>query len=457
MASHINEIAKETLIKLKERKLHPTPENYSEIFEECAKRSGVASSSKIRIEKYINLLDDIYKQELKQKKIHTIDEFLAFLVSRLNRQTSRKYEDVYALLELIIQQLSISKDKKIKELAQNSLHRLSQAMDIETIYLLRAKWKELEKNYEDNELLKKLDEFNIKNFLDFHSLVEKLILALKERSYEKQAQLLLIALDPLFGESKEINNFKEQLKENPKLIARKEFVHEFCLMIQKKDTIDRNYIQKNLSFFNKHLENLNQMVSKLYDNTQEDVKFINTLTKDENGNVQINFDVLKEKLLQANEQVAQIKTQIHATSDDEQREQWNLAQELKKLDENYHLYAVNYALCFFKINHIERVIDTYGIDSFKTIGEKFKKVLKSLCKNTEEIWILDESSYLIILPGKDLEYAQIFTQKALKMIDDYKFIYKDEVVKLNLSTSYIEKSSFTDGDILKELIDKSMQ
>ncbi|MBT0742300.1 hypothetical protein [Campylobacter lari] len=456
MASHINEIAKETLIKLKERKLYPTPENYSEVFEECAKKAGVMSSNKARIEKYTNLLDDSYKQELKGKSIRTIDEFLMFLVSRLNRQVSRKYEDVYALLDLIIQQLSISKDKKIKELAQITQHRLSQAMDLETIYLLRAKWRELEKSYEDYELLKKLEEFNIRAFLDFHALVEKLIIMLKERSYEKQAELLLVSLEPLFGESKEVEQFKQKLKENPKLIARKEFAHEYCLMLQKKEAIDKYYIQKNLSFFNQHLESLNEMVSKLYDNSQEDVKFINALTKDENGNVQINFDTLKDKLLYANEQIAQIKTQIQATSDDEQREQWNLAQELKKLDENYRLYAVNYALSFFKINNIEHVINAYGIDSFKTISGKFKKILKDLCKNLAEIWILDESSYLVILPGKNLESAQIFTEKALKLIDDYKFIYKEEVVKLVLSSSCIEKKEFPDGDILKELIQKSL-
>ncbi|MBX2078727.1 hypothetical protein I9T54_04175, partial [Campylobacter peloridis] len=396
MASHINEIAKETLIKLKERKLYPTPENYSEVFEECAKKAGVASFNKARIEKYTNLLDEIYKQELKRKSIHTIDEFLMFLVSRLNRQVSKKYEDVFALLELIIQQLNISKDKKIKEIVQITQHRLSQAMDIETIYLLRAKWREFDKHYEDNELIKKLEEIGIRSFLDFHSLVEKLIFMLKERSYEKQAELLLLALEPLFGDSKEIDLFKEKLKENPRLISRKEFAHEFYLMMQKKEAIDRYYIQKNLSFFNKHLESLNEMVSKLYDNSQEDVKFINTLTKDENGNVQVNFDILKDKLLYANEQIAQIKTQIQATSDDEQREQWSLAQELKKLDENYKLYAVNYSLSFFKISNIEYVINTYGIDSFKTISEKFKKILKDLCKDMEEIWILDENSYLII-------------------------------------------------------------
>ncbi|AJC92818.1 hypothetical protein CSUB8523_1314 [Campylobacter subantarcticus LMG 24377] len=455
MPSHINEIAKETLIKLKERKLHPTPENYSEVFEECARKAGVISFNKARIEKYTNLLDDTYKQELKRKSIRTIDEFLMFLVSRLNRQVSRKYEDVYALLDLIIQQLGISKDKKIKELAQITQHRLSQAMDIETIYLLRAKWKELEKSYEDGELLKKLEEFNIRAFLDFYSLVERLIAMLKERSYEKQAELLLLSLEPLFGESKELEQFRQSLKDNPKLIARKEFAHEYCLMLQKKEAIDKYYIQKNLSFFNQHLESLNEMVSKLYNNSQEDVKFINALAKDENGNVQVNFDTLKDKLLYANEQIAQIKTQIQATSDDEQREQWNLAQELKKLDENYRLYAVNYALCFFKVDNIEHVINTYGIDSFKTISVKFKKTLKDLCKNIGEIWILDESSYLIILPGKNLEEAQIFTEKALKMIDDYKFIYKEEVVKLVITSSCIEKKEFPDGDILKELIHKA--
>lgn len=452
MASHINEIAKKTLMRLKELKLHPTPQNYSEIFDECAKKEGVASFSKAQIEKYINLLDGIYKQELKGKNIRNIDEFLMFLVSRLNRQVSKKYEDVYALLELIITQLSISKDKKIKELAKTTQSRLSQAMDIETIYLLRAKWRELEKQYEDDELLKKLEEIHIRNFLDFQSLVEKLLLMLKERSYDKQANLLLLTLEPLFGASKEIDEFKNKLKQNPRLIARKEFSHDFFSMMQKKEAVDRYYIQKNLSFFNQHLENLNEMVSKLYDRTQEDVKFVNTLQKDENGNVNINFDLLKEKLLYANEQISQIKTQIYATT--EQREEWGLVEELQKLDENYKLYELNYALGLFQIKNAEEIMQNYGIDSLNAIINKFKKVLKTLCKSTEEIWILDENSFLIILPGKGVENVQVFIEKVLKAMDDYKFIYKEELVRLDFKHACIERKNSNDSDILKELMKK---
>ncbi|EKF1384124.1 hypothetical protein OX508_001447, partial [Campylobacter jejuni] len=52
MIPNTNEIAKQTLIALKERKLKPTPENYTEIFEELSLKYGITSSNKAKLDKY---------------------------------------------------------------------------------------------------------------------------------------------------------------------------------------------------------------------------------------------------------------------------------------------------------------------------------------------------------------------------------------------------------------------
>lgn len=78
MIPNTNEIAKQTLIALKERKLKPTPENYTEIFEELSLKYGITSSNKAKLDKYKTLLLPIYQQELNSKTIRSLEELISF-------------------------------------------------------------------------------------------------------------------------------------------------------------------------------------------------------------------------------------------------------------------------------------------------------------------------------------------------------------------------------------------
>ena len=61
-----NEIAKQTLITINQRKLKPTPENYSEIFEELSQKYKIGTTNKEKIEKYKSLLIPNYQQKKKK-------------------------------------------------------------------------------------------------------------------------------------------------------------------------------------------------------------------------------------------------------------------------------------------------------------------------------------------------------------------------------------------------------
>ncbi|EAJ4020525.1 hypothetical protein DA499_04170, partial [Campylobacter jejuni] len=91
MVPNTNEIAKQTLITLKERKLKPTPENYTEIFEELSLKYGITSSNKAKLDKYKTLLLPIYQQELNSKTIRSLEELISFLISALNRQSGKQF------------------------------------------------------------------------------------------------------------------------------------------------------------------------------------------------------------------------------------------------------------------------------------------------------------------------------------------------------------------------------
>ncbi|MBT0843580.1 hypothetical protein KJQ53_04890, partial [Campylobacter jejuni] len=112
MIPNTNEIAKQTLIALKERKLKPTPENYTEIFEELSLKYGITSSNKAKLDKYKTLLLPIYQQELNSKTIRSLEELISFLISVLNRQSGKQFSEFFDFLYTISKTLQISKDKK---------------------------------------------------------------------------------------------------------------------------------------------------------------------------------------------------------------------------------------------------------------------------------------------------------------------------------------------------------
>lgn len=95
MIPNTNEIAKQTLIALKERKLKPTPENYTEIFEELSLKYGITSSNKAKLDKYKTLLLPIYQQELNSKTIRSLEELISFLISVLNRQSGKQFSEFF--------------------------------------------------------------------------------------------------------------------------------------------------------------------------------------------------------------------------------------------------------------------------------------------------------------------------------------------------------------------------
>ena len=126
--ANINEIAKETLLILKERGLKPTPENYTEIFEELALKNGMSAGTKEKIAKFKALLIPNSQDEIQLQKMKNIDEFLSFLISKLNRQGREKGVEFFGLLTHILKMQLSSKDKKLKDMASTTLGQLSKTM-----------------------------------------------------------------------------------------------------------------------------------------------------------------------------------------------------------------------------------------------------------------------------------------------------------------------------------------
>lgn len=449
-----NEIAKQTLITINQRKLKPTPENYSEIFEELSQKYKIGTTNKEKIEKYKSLLIPNYQQEIKQKHIKTLEELISFLISRLNMQNKNQNNEFFELLKIICKVLQISKDKQIKDLAFLTDERISKNIDSENIFLLEKKWKELEKKYNDIELDNKVIKYGVKSEDDFISIIKKLLENLDLRSYEKFSKLISICLKPSLVDSIKINAFIEKLKDKPFILGEEKFENELNSIVNQRISMDNTYVQKNLSFFDQNLEKINKLLLSLKNINEENLDFVNTLTPEQDGFVKIGFDDLKNKFSSLDEKVNSINAQLKLTQNSDKRESWNISDELSKLDENYLKYKVNYALALYSISNFEFIMEKYGVGSLNEIFVRFKKILKESCDEIDELWMIDEKSYLVVLPGKSLNDVQNIVEKNINIIENFRFIYKQDMIVPKIKSFFMDKQSNPDENIFEKILIK---
>ncbi len=448
---NINEVAKETLITLKERGLKPTPENYSEIFEELSLKRGFKSSNQAKIEKYQALLLPHFQSELMKKPVRTLEEFISFLISVLNRQSGKQFSEFFELLSTISKALQVSKDKKIKDLAKITSIRISKTMDSESIYLLDKKWKELERIYEDEGVDKELRSLNIGRYDDYELIIKKLVEKLNQRTFERFAELIAMCLSPSLVEDLKIQGFSANLGSNPSILNETNFKNELAEFVNRRIVVDNMYVQKNLNFFDENLKKINELYLLLSKQNKQNLDFVDGLHPDEKGEVKLSFEDLKAKFSELNEKISSLNSQIQFAQNLEERESWSVVKELEKLDENFIKYKVNYSLALFRISNYRFIMEKYGMGNLNEIFVRFKKILKESCGEFDELWMMDEKSYLIIAPGRGKEDIESLVEQNLNLIENFRFIYKQDVIRPKISVSFMDKASKPNASILEEL------
>ncbi|MBS4235239.1 hypothetical protein CVU3613_02325 [Campylobacter vulpis] len=449
---NINELAKETLIALKERGLKPTPENYSEIFEELSQKKGFKSSNKAKIEKYQALLLPHFQSELMKKPVRTLEELISFLISTLNRQSGKQFSEFFELLSTISKTLQISKDKKIKDLAKITSIRISKTMDSESIYLLDKKWRELERVYEDESVDKELRSLNIGRYDDYELTIKKLVEKLNQRTFERFAEFITMCLNPSLVEDLKIQSFAANLSSNPSVLNETNFKNELGQFVNRRIVVDNMYVQKNLNFFDENLKKINELYLLLSKQNKQNLDFVDGLCPDEKGEVKLSFEDLKSKFSELNEKISSLNTQIQFAQNLEERESWSVVKELEKLDENFIKYKVNYSLALFRISNYRFIMEKYGMGNLNEIFVRFKKILKESCGEFDELWMIDEKSYLIIAPGRDKADIASLVERNLTLIENFRFIYKQDVIRPKISVSFMDKTSKPEVSILEELL-----
>ncbi len=482
MSSTINEIIKESFEKLREEHLAFTPDNYSKIFCQVAKSRGVVVEDCQKVTKYINKLDNKLANEVKKLNASSIDQLLTFLVTRLNRSSSEQSEQLIASLTLlskrVLQAISLLHNKKATTLANASLDRLDMKQDLNSIETIRGKWFDFVSSYDDS-FLKKLDKYGKTSKDDVEKMVFDITKILgrddSDEIYKTVAPLIVAALAPSIASSMndDLATISYELRSSPESIASAAMQKDIRHFIKKRVELDKAEVEIKISTLDKILNSINKKIFKFIDSsniTGEQVRII----KNDLTNISLkdgSFESVKEKLLNiatslehktqgfSQKMIDNHKTitSLHSRvkklenalliARKESKEDFltsvatkrALNSELKRAEEAFKRYGTDYALCFLDIDHFKVVNDTYGHDAGDVILATLGKILKRYLREVDFVGRYGGEEFLAILPSTDLNHGVHFANKIIEIIENYKFIYKNERIDIKISCGVAQR------------------
>ncbi|AII14630.1 diguanylate cyclase [Campylobacter iguaniorum] len=475
MASIINEVIKDAIKEANAKHLVLTPDNYYSVFCEVAKKRGIVVEDCQKLEKYMSKLDSPYQLELKKMNVKNVDELFAYISSRLNRlnpaDTTKLLQSLVILNKRILQSINVLHNTEAKNLSNVSLQTINRQVSVDSVELMKDKWFNFLSNYDDS-YLKKLEPYGIKQSDDIQKIINILLKAKLNPSENLDlkdiAELVVAALVPSIASSMndELASISSELSKQPELLQSTGMQDDIKRFILKRVDLDKNEFKNKIGTLDEILNDIDSKISHFISISSTSQTGVKTIKQDLHGvNIAGDYTLVKEKLIniansldieisdflsKMNESDKTIKALQSKVSEleaklDEAREEiqndfltgvgskkaFNI--ELNRIESVYQRYGVEYCICFFDIDHFKTVNDTYGHDAGDTILSTVGKILKKYSRDVDFVGRYGGEEFVVILPRTSKQDAILFAQKILKSISGFKFIYKDEEIRITIS------------------------
>lgn len=485
MATTINEIIKEALEMVKAEHLSLTPDNYAKVFCKVAKNKGVIVEDCQKVEKYTKKLDANIIADMKRFNISSVDELLAFLVAKLNRANEgdalKMVSTLAVLTKRVLQAITLLHDAKATSLANASLERLDFHQNLQSIELVKEKWFDFISNYDDS-YLKKLDAFGHVTKDDLEMMVRDVLKLLNKDSsteiYKSLVPLIIASLTPSIasGMNDELANMGHELRSSPDALGTPALQKEIKHLISKRITLDKEEVQKKVATLDKILDDINKKIVDLIKSSNlshEQVKIIRADLQNINFS-QDGFEAvhhkllniasslenetrsLSEKMMNNQETISKLQSRISKlesallVAKQEVKEDYlthvatkrALTTELGRVEDAFMRYKIDYTLCFIDIDHFKMVNDTYGHEAGDVILSTVGKILRKYIRQVDFAGRYGGEEFLVILPSTDLAHAIHFAEKIRTIIEQFKFLYKNERINVTVSCGVSQRSKY---------------
>ena len=500
----VSQIVKEALSEIKDRHLMLTPENYTEVYNEISKKYGFTTEESKKIEKYISRLGDDYKAQAISLHIKTVDEFVAFMTARLSHGAKngatqvvddKKLKSLNAFARRILQAISMLHNKDAKALAEQGMQLLARRYDEKNLEEMCLKWFDFVSSY-DTEFLDFLKYYGVRDFDDLRTMSAELekFLSQKNEGGEENAlvELLNFALEPSITKElgEELSTIRNVLKQNPQSLNSKEFQEKIKTFVDRRIEEDRTEIIEKVGSLNNILQSIGERISDIAASSQSSSAKVKSIKNDlKNVNLNANsIDHVKSMLieiagaleieskelgLEMNSKQATIsELQNRVTSLEKELEAAKLESkedfltkvatkralmsEIQRIEEAYKRYGTDYSICFVDIDFFKKINDTYGHEAGDVILSAVAQVLKKNARKVDFVGRYGGEEFVILLPSTSLKDGVRFGEKLRSMIENFKFIYKNERIKVTISSGVATRSANLSDTMTLEAADKML-
>ena len=500
----VSQIVKEALSEIKDRHLMLTPENYTEVYNEISKKYGFTTEESKKIEKYISRLGDDYKAQAISLHIKTVDEFVAFMTARLSHGAKngttqvvddKKLKSLNAFARRILQAISMLHNKDAKSLAEQGMQLLARRYDEKNLDEMCLKWFDFVSSY-DTEFLDFLKYYGVRDFDDLKTMSAELekFLSQKNENAEENAlvELLNFALEPSITKElgEELSSIRSVLKQNPQSLNSKEFQDKIKTFVDRRIEEDRTEIIEKVGSLNNILQSIGERISDIAASSQSSSAKVQSIKNDlKNVNLNANsIDHVKSMLieiagaleieskelgLEMNSKQATIsELQNRVTSLEKELEAAKLESkedfltkvatkralmsEIQRIEEAYKRYGTDYSICFVDIDFFKKINDTYGHEAGDVILSAVAQVLKKNARKVDFVGRYGGEEFVILLPSTSLKDGVRFGEKLRSMIENFKFIYKNERIKVTISSGVATRSANLSDTMTLEGADKML-
>ena len=500
----VSQIVKEALSEIKDRHLMLTPENYTEVYNEISKKYGFTTEESKKIEKYISRLGDDYKAQAINLHIKTVDEFVAFMTARLSHGAKngtaqvvddKKLKSLNAFARRILQAISMLHNKDAKALAEQGMQLLARRYDEKNLEEMCLKWFDFVSSY-DTEFLDFLKYYGVRDFDDLKTMSAELekFLSQKNENAEENAlvELLNFALEPSITKElgEELSTIRSVLKQNPQSLNSKEFQDKIKTFVDRRIEEDRTEIIEKVGSLNNILQSIGERISDIAASSQSSSAKVQSIKNDlKNVNLNANsIDHVKSMLieiagaleieskelgLEMNSKQATIsELQNRVTSLEKELEAAKLESkedfltkvatkralmsEIQRIEEAYKRYGTDYSICFVDIDFFKKINDTYGHEAGDVILSAVAQVLKKNARKVDFVGRYGGEEFVILLPSTSLKDGVRFGDKLRSMIENFKFIYKNERIKVTISSGVATRSANLSDTMTLEGADKML-
>jgi len=464
-----------------------TPDFYAEAFCKEAQRAKMSVEDCNHVDKFKNMLSKDFQKDLKNYRIKTMNEFVRFLISKLNRtnptQCSDHLESQSLLCKRALQAIQVLHNKEASELARKSIELLENTPTPQQIDDFRQRWVNFLTTYDDTflqhlKVLGDVDNGNLRKTVENLNILHDTNSGLMDQVYlQRIARLLVASFVPSIASSVNdtIADISQKIRKNPALLDDDNIEKEIKTAISLRIALDKESVKEMVESIDGVLDKLSLRLIDMIessDNSNVEIQAIKKELESFSEESSVDFKLAHKKLftiaiaLEENtellsrdlkghnkdvealsKRVKKLETELEEAKKESKEDFLTKLYNKRALNEflelkeaEYQRYERNYVIVMFDLDHFKNVNDTYGHEAGDAVLSAFGKILKNEARSVDIVGRFGGEEFLALLSDTNLQGGVTFANKVLKHVEKSRFMYKKQRIKVTVSAGVSERA-----------------